>query len=188
MMYERRGKTMTLGNFVFEPHQISCSQSQKRDDHVQNETNTKPKSRSGGAPTGFSVFANKKRTKERNFPFFFVSGHTDNTQMADEVDVDDEQVLEKDPQYPIKVIYCGGMSKKSYFVSETSLSFPSQSFSLLRPCDILIECGLPYDYCKYSPAFAKCKPWLLKNYPALFEKLYSGGAFFLNLTLALRLL
>ncbi|KAI9144484.1 translation initiation factor SUI1 [Paraphysoderma sedebokerense] len=35
------------------------------------------------------------------------------------------------------------------------------------------ECSLPPEYCEFSGIFSKCKTWLQKNHPQLFEKLYT---------------
>lgn len=46
----------------------------------------------------------------------------------------------------------------------------------LTPRDTLYcgACGMPPEYCSYSPDFeSHCTPWLAKNYPHIYHKLYS---------------
>lgn len=52
--------------------------------------------------------------------------------------------------------------------------------SLNHACALLLyvsvafaDCGMPPEYCEYSPSFEKCKPWLKEHYPHLYPALFS---------------
>ncbi|KAJ8042964.1 Density-regulated protein [Holothuria leucospilota] len=62
-------------------------------------------------------------------------------------DVDEDEVVNKDVKTEKKQIQC--------------------------PVEVVYcgECSLPVEYCEYHPNYEKCKAWLEKNFPDLFEKL-----------------
>ncbi|XP_071544195.1 density-regulated protein homolog isoform X2 [Panulirus ornatus] len=37
------------------------------------------------------------------------------------------------------------------------------------------NCTMPIEYCEYYPGYDKCKQWLEKNLPDMFQKLMDGG-------------
>lgn len=45
------------------------------------------------------------------------------------------------------------------------------------PCAVLYcpNCSLPPEYCRYTPRFEKCKPWLKDNCPELYPDLFASA-------------
>lgn len=44
-----------------------------------------------------------------------------------------------------------------------------------RNLEIRIPTFFPLQYCEYYPAYDKCKQWLEKNIPEMFQELMAGG-------------
>lgn len=63
---------------------------------------------------------------------------------------------------PVEVVYCGGESRRTRRVSLNA--------DLRR-----LVCTFPVEYCEFGEHLTRCKEWLQKERPDLYEDYYSEG-------------